>query len=554
MAATAAEGARSAVVYARVSSKEQEQGYSIPAQQELLRRYAAALKVAIAKEFLDVESAKTSGRPGFVAMLEYLRRNPGCRTVLVEKTDRLYRNLKDYVMLDELGLEIHMVKENEILSRSSRSAQKFMHGIRVLMAKNYIDNLSEEVKKGLHTKASQNLWPSFAPPGYCNVVSEHGKRIIVPDPTMGPMVTRLFDWFASGEYSLKRLARKAYDDGFRFRKSRNKVPVTTLHKILRKRIYTGDFDYAGVTYTGSHEPLVTREVWQRVQDILDGRQQMRGAKRSHEFTYSGMVKCGHCGCSLVGEVKKNRYVYYHCTGCRGRCGEPYTREEILEQQFAAGLRELVTAPAALEWLRTEVAGSEESEQAARAQLLRSYQAEWAGLQRRLDVLYDDRLDGRIDAPTYDRKAEPIRRAQGSIHERIRGCESMTLPHASRAVELIVRASKAAEQFAQRCSTEQRNFLKLVLKGASWQGGELRMSLLEPFENLRLSNSASRRNEKGFGTERSNFDNWRRGGDSNPRYRFKPVRRFSKPLLSTTQPPLRLLEWSVPSMVARASTG
>jgi site-specific DNA recombinase len=352
---------RSAVLYARVSSKEQEQGYSIPAQQELLRRYAAQTGLAIAQEFVDVESAKTSGRPGFVAMVDYLRRNTGCRVVLAEKTDRLYRNLKDYVTMDELGVEIHTVKENEILSRSSRSAQKFMHGIRVLMAKNYIDNLSEEVKKGLHTKAGQHLWPSFAPPGYRNTISEVGKRIIVPDPALGPMVTRLFGWFASGEYSLKGLARKAYEEGFRFRKSRHKVPVATLHKILRKRIYTGDFDYAGVTYKGSHEPLVTIEVWERVQDMLDGRRQMKRRKGRHEFAYSGIVRCGHCGCSLVGEVKKGRYVYYHCTGYRGKCGEPYTREESLQQQFANGLRALIVSPTILHWLTGELLESEETE-------------------------------------------------------------------------------------------------------------------------------------------------------------------------------------------------
>ena len=113
--------ARSGVLYARVSSKEQEQGYSIPAQQELLRGYATQMSVAVAQEFVDVESAKISGRPGFVAMVDYLRQNPGCRVVLAEKTDRLYRNLKDYVTLDELSVDIHLVKENEILTKSSRS-------------------------------------------------------------------------------------------------------------------------------------------------------------------------------------------------------------------------------------------------------------------------------------------------------------------------------------------------------------------------------------------------------------------------------------------------
>ena len=170
-------------------------------------------------EFVDVETAKTTGRPGFAAMVAYLRGHPACRVVLVEKTDRLYRNFKDYVTIDELGVEVHFVKENFILSETSRSHEKFMHGIKVLMAKNYIDNLSEEVQKGLLTKAGQGLYPSFAPLGYVNTTAADGKRIIVPDPVLRIVVTKLFQWFASGEYSLKSLAQKAFEEGLRFRKS-----------------------------------------------------------------------------------------------------------------------------------------------------------------------------------------------------------------------------------------------------------------------------------------------------------------------------------------------
>jgi len=178
-------------------------------------------------------------------------------------------------------------------------------------------------------------------------VRSDGKRIIVPDPVLGPVVTNLFEWFASGEYSLKTLAKKAYEAGFRFRKSQGKIPVTTLHKVLRKEIYTRDFRYGGVTYQGSHEPLVTPAVWERVQQILDGRHERKHRKVTHDFAFSGLVQCGHCGCSMVGEVKKGRYVYYHCTGYRGKCPEPYTREERLGEQFANCLRDLAVPPAVL---------------------------------------------------------------------------------------------------------------------------------------------------------------------------------------------------------------
>jgi site-specific DNA recombinase len=134
-----------ALIYARVSSKEQDrEGFSIPAQCKLLRDYAVQQRFNIVQEFIDVETAKATGRTNFTEMVKYLRKHPGIRTILVEKTDRLYRNLKDWVTLDELDVEIHLAKEGVILSRDSRSSEKFMHGIKVLMAKNYIDNLSEE--------------------------------------------------------------------------------------------------------------------------------------------------------------------------------------------------------------------------------------------------------------------------------------------------------------------------------------------------------------------------------------------------------------------------
>src|SRR5580692_8740841 len=281
---------RPAVLYARVSSKEQEQGYSIPAQQDLLRPYGPQIGLVIAEEFLDTETAKTTGRPGFAAMVSYFKKHPECRILLVEKTDRLYRNFKDYVTIDDLKLEIHFVKENVILSDRSRSSEKFVQGIKVLMAKNYIDNLSEEVRKGLRTKAAQGLWPSFASLGYMNTGGPDGKRIIRPDPVLGPMATELFNWFETNEYSLKALAKKAYEEGFRFRKSKNKIPVTTLHKMLRNRIYMGEFEYAGTIYQGVHEPLVSREVWERCQEILDGRHERKHRKVRHDFAFSGLLK------------------------------------------------------------------------------------------------------------------------------------------------------------------------------------------------------------------------------------------------------------------------
>src|SRR3954451_15330572 len=199
------------VLYARVSSADQERGYSIPAQRELLKEYAAENGMAIEREFVEAETAKRAGRVQFEAMLGYLRANPECCQILVEKTDRLLRNFEDAAAIERLRCHIHFVKEGKIMSEDCGASDKFMQGMRMLMAKIYVDNLSEEVKKGMRTKAAQGLWPSYAPLGYENTAGADQKRIITPHPVLGPIVTQLFVWFASGDYSLKEVAQKAFE-------------------------------------------------------------------------------------------------------------------------------------------------------------------------------------------------------------------------------------------------------------------------------------------------------------------------------------------------------
>ena len=122
-----------------------------------------------------METAKQAGRTNFGAMINHMKAIPSIRVLLVEKTDRLSRYLKDWVTLDELDVEIHFVKEGVVLSRDSRSSEKFMHGIKVLMAKNYIDNLSEEARRGMQEKTEQEAWPTVAPLGYLNVTDLDGR-------------------------------------------------------------------------------------------------------------------------------------------------------------------------------------------------------------------------------------------------------------------------------------------------------------------------------------------------------------------------------------------
>lgn len=149
-----------AVAYIRVSSKEQEKGYSLTAQEQLIRKYAEEEGYEVVELFREAMSAKKAGRKQFNAMLKYLRTHKDVNKLLVEKTDRITRNFKDVVDLDEIsGLEIHFVKENLIISEYSKSQDKMLYGLRVVLSKQYIDNLKEEAAKGILAKIEDGIYP-----------------------------------------------------------------------------------------------------------------------------------------------------------------------------------------------------------------------------------------------------------------------------------------------------------------------------------------------------------------------------------------------------------
>ena len=503
---------RAAVLYARVSSKEQEQeGYSIPAQLRLLREYADQQGLQIAQEFVDVETAKTTGRLGFAAMLAYFKKNSSCRTLLVEKTDRLYRNLKDWVTIDDFRLEVHFPKENVIIGPDSRSSEKFLHGIKVLMAKNYVENLGEEASKGMREKAKNGIWPSAAPTGYQNVDGTDGHRTIIPHPVTAPVVRQIFEWFATGEYTLKNIAAKLRTEKLPF--GTRQVNVSSIHAILRKRIYTGEFDWKGEVFQGTYEPLVNKATWERVQDLLSARSELRHRKMVHDFTYTGLLQCGHCGCAMVGEIKKDRYIYYHCTKYKGKCPEPYTREEVVHTEFTDILRRLVIPERVLKWLSAELERSTDHEERTRQQTTKSWQDECDRVQGRLDAMYEDKLDGRITPEQYDRKAKDLRSRQDALRTKIRERKSTTADLRA-GFNMMRLTSVACKEFQRQSPREQRKLLGLVVDAATWKDGHLDVALHEPFRTLLLSNSASATKDGAKVRSGPQIEDWLPGMDSN----------------------------------------
>ncbi len=474
---TATNGSMRAVLYARVSSKDQErEGFSIPAQLKLLRQYAREQHLTIVREFVDVETAKQSGRGGFGEMIAALKTDASCRTILVEKTDRLYRNIKDWMTVDDLDVTIHFVKENAVVSKDSRSSEKFLHGIKVLMAKNYVDNLSEEVKKGLLEKAEQGHWPSRAPVGYVDNLATH--RIEV-DRTRGPMIAKLFEWYASGQYSLKPLTAKAHAAGLTHPRSGRRMMKAEIHRILQNPIYTGDFRWHGRLFHGSHEPLVARDTFAAVQAVLNRKPRARYPKQRHAFM--GLLTCARCGCAMTAERKKGKYTYYRCTAFRGRCGNAYIREEQLADllrgvvdkiQLPGRVAELITHR-----LRASQADLERARERTSVRLLDRQRA----LQAKIDRGYDDYVEGRISDALWRRKSAEWETELATVNAELSALDRPATAFVATGERTIELVKRAGILYKTKDPAEQRRVLDSVLSNCTFDRGSVCPTYKKPFD-------------------------------------------------------------------------
>lgn len=467
-----------AVIYARVSSSEQDkEGFSIPAQLKLLRNYAKTDKLKVCREFIDVETAKTPGRVKFNEMIDFLRSNRDVLHILVEKTDRLYRNFKDFVLLEDLDIEIILVKEGEKISKESHSHAKFIHGIKVLMAKNYIDNLSEEVKKGMREKAEQGDWPGKAPIGYLN--NKADRRVEV-DPIRASMVKRMFELYASGNYSLSKLRKKIYSDGL---KSTNGMQLfkSMVERILKNPFYFGEFIWNSERYSGNHEPLISRSLFEQVQLLL--RRDGKPKTRKDTFIFSGLLICGRCGCQITAEIKKGIYIYYHCTSGRGKCDQPYVREELIDTLFAEKLKGMQLDDEAADWIVTALKESSRNEGLYRQSELMRLKRLSKSHQTRLDKAYEDRLDGIIDEKYWIELSKRWRAEQATISDRIESLDTKNRDYVKEGMEIIELAQNAHSLYVAQNSSEKRDLIKSLLSNCTLNDRTLCPTYRKPFNHI-----------------------------------------------------------------------
>ena len=325
-----------AVLYCRVSSKEQEEtGYSLPSQEKLLKEYAERKGFVIAKTFLIAESASgAKQRRVFGEMIKFTEKNK-VANILCEKVDRLTRNLKDAVTVNDWLEEnperqIHFVKTNLVINKGAKSDEKFRWDIEIVLAKKQIANLSEEVKKGQMEKLAQGWLPTKPPLGY-KTIGDKGHKTHIIDEEVAPHIQNMFEWYATGNYSLARLESELYKAGLRTRNGK-KLGISRIHDSLQDPFYYGKMRWNGEIYDGKHEHLIDKDVFDKVQTNLK-RKTQNPHFRKHNSLLKGKVHCEHCGGLVTWYIQKGNW-YGHCSnhGEYRKCQyKTCIRQEVVEE-------------------------------------------------------------------------------------------------------------------------------------------------------------------------------------------------------------------------------
>lgn len=396
-----------AVIYARVSSKEQEDtGYSLEAQESLLTTYAEQHSFELVKVYRVTESASGKQlRKMFISMIDYVI-SEDIEVILCEKIDRLTRNLKDAAtasdwVLGADGREIHFVKENFVVSKNTRAHENFVWDMKVAMARFYTNNLSEEVKKGQNEKIKQGWLPTTPPLGY-KTIGEKGHKIHVIDEDVAPRIREMFQLYATGNYSTGALGKKMYEMGFRSRTG-GRVVKSKIHKLLCEPFYYGKFIWKGKEYQGKHDPIIDRDLYDAVRTKLTRPNLTYYSRHSTELR--GKVMCGKCAKTVTWERQKGHW-YGACKQCKSRLGlqKKYVRYEYVEDRLLTKIDRI--APSNEKVLQVLVKALREShseEIELHEAQVKSINASLERIRQRRSTMYIDRLDGRISIDEYDTK-------------------------------------------------------------------------------------------------------------------------------------------------------
>ena len=397
------------ILYVRKSTDvEDKQVLSIEAQLVELRAYAENENLHIIDEMVEKQSAKTPGRPIFGDMLKRIESGEASG-IIAWHPDRLARNSIDGGQIVYLLDRTHLTNlKFPTFWFENTSQGKFMLSIEFGQSKYYVDNLSENTKRGLRQKVRRGECPGVAPFGYINDVRTH---TIVIDRRNASIVKEAFELYARGDQRLEDIAEFLKSKGVLSRGGKT-AHRDRVKKMLINPFYYGHFRYVGEVYEGKHTPIISKKLFDQVQAVLAKRgHQQKGATAPQVFC--GLLRCGVCNMHITAEKKIKRqkngnvheYVYYRCTRKNKliKCSELAVTEAQLASQLSKVLQRYALPESWAQEMATMLAADERKAEQSSGAFIASAQTQVSSLQGKLKRLLDSYLDQDIDQQTYKSK-------------------------------------------------------------------------------------------------------------------------------------------------------
>ncbi len=332
-------------LYARKSSESDErQALSIESQVKEMLQIAEREGLEIVDIRREAHSAKDSGqRPVYKEILEDIRRGR-FNGILVWHPDRLSRNAGDLGSLVDLMDQKQLLEIRTYGQKFTDSpSEKFLLMILCSQAKLENDNRGVNVKRGLRTRCEMGLWPAPAPVGYLNEKTADRRGYVQVDKERAPIIKQIFEKVAYEKWTGRKIFNwLKFDVNFKTIYGNKGLTLSNIYLILQNNFYYGTFEYprkSGNWYTGKHTPLITKELFDQVQEQVQGHVHRVESK---EFAFTKLITCGICGSGITADEKfkkqKNgdihRYVYYGCTKYKDTsCKNAPINETELIQQF-----------------------------------------------------------------------------------------------------------------------------------------------------------------------------------------------------------------------------
>ena len=395
-------------IYTRKSTEDEErQVMSIEAQLAELYEYAKRENLEIIEEFTESKSAKTPGREIFNAMIEKIRQNKEPVGILAWHPDRLARNSIDG------GQIIYLIDTGKILSLrfptfwfEPTPQGLFMLQVAFGQSKYYSDNLSENVKRGFRQKLRRGEWPAKAPLGYIN---NSKTRNIDPDTVKAKIIQKAFEEYSQGKHTLESLGKRLAEFSL---VSKNGTPLAkaTIQRMLTNLAYIGLIQQKGETYEGKYQPIISKELFEKVQEILEERAKPRHSKKRHNFPFVGLFRCGECGGMITAQFSHGNggiYRYYRCSKKFGVCSQRYLREDLLVGQLKSFLKKLILPDDWIEKMLAEVEKWEKEKTQSLKNFVQNLEKEIDETKQKLDKLVSGYLDGIIEKEIYLQKKEDL---------------------------------------------------------------------------------------------------------------------------------------------------